>query len=191
MAVSTSSYIKPEVSQVTDHGVEAYALRTNRLHADVVKYLQPLFGDDLDLTTVRFIVYPKNTSYLGTTVWVFGDRIIWKTGHLNQEFAQWRVDRGDDLWWYKSNGAVDLATKTGMEILAHELRHVWQSRTLPWWKQWWRFGWGVMKSLWYEKRFYSHQQVWQEIDAIEFQKGPASQFIRQHYAELAQFEALR
>lgn len=191
MSVSTHSYIEPEVAQVTDHGVEAHALTFNRLHPKVVKYLQPLFGLDLDLKTVRLIVYPKNTSYLGTAVWVLGDRIVWLQTHFNQEFAQWRVDKGDGRNWYKSNGAVDLATEGGMSILAHELKHVHQSRSLPWWKSLWRFGVGIVKSLWYERRLYSHNQVWQETDAIEFQKGAAAEFIHKHREGLVQFESLR
>lgn len=191
MSVSTNSFIEPQVAQVTDHGVEAYALRTNRLHPRVVKFLQPLFGDDLALNTVRFIVYPKRTAFLNVTVWVMGDKIVWHQTHLNQEFAQWRVDKDDDRNWYRSNGAIDLATEHGMQVLAHELRHVWQARSLPWWKQWWRFGWGIVKSLWYEGRFYSHSQVWQEQDAIEFQRGAATQFIKRHREDLIQFENLR
>lgn len=191
MAISTESFIEPSVAQVTEQGVEAWALAWNRLHPKVVEFLQPLFGDDLDLSTVRLIVYPKNTSWLHTTVWVLGDKIVFRKLHLNQEFAQWRVDKDDGRNWYKSNGAIDLAVYHGMVTLAHELRHVWQSRSLPWWKQWWRFGWGIMKSLWYERRLYSHNQVWQEQDAIEFQHGLASQFLAKHKEGLKQFETLR
>ncbi len=191
MAIRTESYIQPQVAQVTDHGVEAHALKFNRLHPKAVEFLQPLFEDDLDLNTVRLIVYPKRTALLNVTVWVMGDKIVWQQTHFNQEHAQWRVDKGDNRNWYKSNGAIDLATQSGMQVLAHELRHVWQSRTLPWWKQWWRFGWGIIKSVWYERRVYSHRQVWQEQDAIEFQQGVATQFIRTHRDALKQFESLR
>lgn len=191
MAISTTSFIEPEVAQVTDHGVEAYVLRINRLHPRVIRYLQPLFGNTLDLYTVRMIVYDKNTSMLGTSVWVAGDKIVWTRTHLNQEFAQWRIDKDDGRIWHKNNRAIDLARLEGMSVLAHELRHVWQSRTLPWWKQWWRYGFGVLKSLLYERRWYSHKRVWQEIDAIEFQQGPAAAYIRAHREGLKQFEGLR
>lgn len=191
MAVSVNVFTEPQVAQVTDHGVEAWALKNNRLHPKVVAFLQPLFGSDLDLSTVRFIVYPKRTAFLNVTVWVLGDKIVWKQKHLNQEHAQWRVDKNDGRNWYTSNGAVDLATQAGMQVLAHELRHVWQSRTWPWWKSLWFFTSGIVKSLWREGRFYSHQQVPQEIDAIEFQQGLAAQFIRTHRESLKQFEALR
>ena len=134
-------------------------------------FLQPLFGEDLDLSTVRIVIYAKTTSGLNTSVWVAGETIVYRC--LNAE------------------GCNDLSTEYGMKILAHELRHVWQSRTLPWWKQWWRFGFGIFKSLWYERRFYSHKQVWQELDAGEFQKGPATAYIHAHHADLVEFKTLR
>lgn len=191
MAVRTNSLIEPLVSQVTEHGVEAWALRTNRLHPEVVEFLQPLFDSTvgLQLSTVRMIVYTKNTSGLGTSVWVMGDKIVWRMGHLNQEHAYWRGSNSPVT--YKQNGAVDLATPGGMKILCHELFHCHQWRRQPWWKSLWLYAYGVARSLWFEHRWYSHGQVPAEVEAIVFQKGPAADYIYGHREQLKRFEALR
>lgn len=186
-----ADYPVPDFKNPTDRGVEAWALRTNRLHPKVRDFLRPLFRGYLDLLSVRFIVYPKNTSGLKTTVWVAGDKIIWTKGHFNQEWAQWLVDKGDGKNWYRSNGAIDLATTHGMEVLCHELWHVKQYRDLPWWKTIGLYAWGVAKSLLYERRWYSHNQVWQEVDALKFQKGRARDYIRARREDLAQFAEIR
>ncbi len=181
---------EPDWQRTTKRGVEAHALRYNKLHATVQNFLQPLFEDTLDLSTVRIIVYPKKTSYLGTAVWVMGDKIVFEQGTFNAEHAQWEVDN-EAPRRYVSNKVIDLATINGMSVLCHELRHVWQSRTLPWWKQWWRFGWGIMKSIFREGKLYSHNQVWQEQDAIEFQLGPADTYIRSRRENLHVFALIR
>ena len=182
----------PDWQDITDRGVEAWALCTNKLHPAVRDFLQPLFDTiGLDLSTVRQIIYSKNTSGLSTNVWVAGDRIIWTKGHLNQEHKQWIVDGPDGRTWWKSNGAIDLATQEGMRTLCHELRHVHQYRTTPWWKLWSWYGWGVVKSLWHEGRWYSHQQVGPEVDAINWSKRHAVPYIRDRRELLKQFEELR
>lgn len=190
MAINTESTSVPEWGKVTSTGVESYAIRHNRLHPTVREFLQPLFPR-LDLASVRLVVYPQNTSFLGTSVWVWGEKIVFEQGHLNEEHAQWRVDRGDGITRYTTNGAIDLATISGMLVLCHELRHVWQSRSLPWWKKWWRYSWGVAKSIFKEWRLYSHEQVWQEIDAIEFQNGVARAYVHSGRDRLKEFASIR
>ncbi len=193
MAIWTDSFDEPNWQHVTSRGIEAWALRSNRLHPRVRDFLQPLFDSTmgLALSTVRILVYPKNTSWLGTAVWVAGDKIVFRQGTLNGEYARWRMAGRPESSPYTSNKVIDLATESGMKVLCHELRHVWQSRSWPWWKSWGLFGWGIVKSLWYEKRWYSHRQVQQEIDAGEFMNGPAAEYIHSRREHLSDFEDLR
>ena len=190
-----SKFDVPTWQETTTSGVEAWAWRTNKLHPAVVDFLQPLFDADvkkpLSLRSVRQVLFTKNTSGKKTNVWVAGDTIVWTKGHLNQEHKQWRVDKGDSLLWWTSNGAIDLATQAGMGVLAHELRHVWQYRSRPRISSWLSYLWGIAKSLWYERRWYSHNQVPAEVDAIDWVRNHARKYIMDRRESLKQFEGLR
>ncbi len=184
---------EPPWLHTTNHGIEAYALKHNRLHPRLVNFLQPLFDSqdlDLDLSTVRMIVYPKITSTLNTKVWVMGDKIVWHKGSLNAEYAIWYPYPAFPDWAI-SNKAIDLTTVRGMRVLCHELFHVVQWRRLGFFRAIGLYLYGIMKSLWNEGNWYSHRQVPLEREAGAFQMGPANDYIQSRREHLKDFEELR
>ena len=170
--------------------VEQYALDHNRLHPEIVNYLQPLFGDDIELDTIRITGFARNTSALGTSVWVAGDRIVFRIGTLNAKHRQWEVRRQDGSRAYESNAALDLSTVAGMSVLAHEIRHCWQCRTRPFFGWAWNYMVGLWRS-WRAGRFYSHKHVPSEIDAVDFQENVALPWLAERRDGLRVFEELR
>lgn len=169
--------------------IEQYALERGRLHPEIIKFLAPYFG--LDLKRVKVNAKLGKTSALGTSVWVLADVIMAQRGKLNHEFKQWveRTD-ADGTIWHKSNGAIDLATVAGMLTLAHECYHVKQWLTRPWWSSISTWIGDLFRSLWYERRIWSHKQSKWEREAIDFQNSIARD-ITLRQAELEIFKQLR
>ncbi len=180
-------YDIPVTEPVTNHGIEAWALKHNQLHPRVTEFLQPLFGDDLHVASVRIIVYHKNTSLLHTSVWVAGNTIVFTKGKLNAEFGQWLVDKGDGKNWHRSNRAIDLATHVGMVTLCHELFHVKQWRERSWWESLWMLATDWVRSL---KSTWHGASRWEQ-EAIAFQQGPAQKYLYSRREHLAEFKELR
>lgn len=173
----------------SDLSVQQYALKHHRLHPEVVSFLQPLFPD-IDLETIRIVGFNRNTSALGTSVWVAADKIIFRIGKLNAEYIQEEIILPDGKRAYRGNAAIDLSTVGGMTVLCHEIRHCVQWRNTPFFKYIWGYLMGLFRS-WRAGRFYSHAHVPSEIDAIDFERNVARPWVSERADGLRVFEELR
>ena len=143
--------------------VEEHAERYRKLHPDVRKALQPYFDIDLKSVKVKLIDYSPTT-----TIWTLGDVIVVKRGVLNFEYKSTSEMRDGKLW-HTGNGALDLSTDAGIQVLAHEIKHCEQWRLIPRWKYLLWYLPGVVRG-WLAGRRYAHKYIRWERDAIAFQK---------------------
>lgn len=159
--------------------VEEYARRRGRLHPDAVAFLQQYFDEEnhLNLHRVRVNVKHDRTAFLNVSAWVMRDLIIVRRGRLNANAMA--VPQ-----------AIDLATVSGMRVLAHECYHVRQWLTRPWWKMVAIFVADVARSLYRTRRLWSHADSKLEQEAIEFVKSITPDMCSRT-AELKIFKVLR
>lgn len=174
---------------MASQSIEQYALEHGRLHPKAIQFLAPYF--DIDLERVKVNAKLGKTSALGTSVWVLADVIMVQRGKFNQEFEQW-VERTDEdgTIWHNSNRAIDLSTVHGMLTLAHECYHVQQWLTRPWWSSLTTWIADLFRSLWYERRIWSHTQSQWERQAIDFQHRIAPDITRRQ-SDLEIFKSMR
>lgn len=156
-------------------GVEEYALRHGRLHAQARAFLQQYF--DIGLYRVKVNAKYGKTSALGTSVWVLAGTIMAQRGRLNAEFGS-------------VSQAIDLATVRGMKVLAHECFHVQQWLTRPWWRMTALFVGDVFRSLWGARRLWSHAHSKLEQEAIAFVRSITPDLYKRD-SNLKIFESLR
>lgn len=173
--------------------IEEHALVNGRLHPKVREFLQPYFPD-IDLYDVRVNAKLGRTSALGTSIWVFGKTIYVMRGKFNAKHEAWTTTGPKGQTFYYNNSAIDLATTTGMRILAHEVYHCQSWLTRPWWAsvgEWvgdfFRSVWGTrFRSGWSHDHSHLEQAAIQAVD-----NGPIGRAINDRATELKAFEALR
>lgn len=143
---------------------EEFAIRHRVLHPTIRRVFQPYFKIELNTVQVRVVL----TIPYKLTIFALADVIVVREGALNGEFKQ-ESFRRDGKLWHRSNGAVDLSTDHGCQLLAHELKHCEQWRYTPRWKYWLWYLPGVVKS-WVNGQRYAHRFIRWEQEAIAFQK---------------------
>lgn len=143
--------------------VETYAKRNGKLHPTVRRILQPYFPElKLDSVKVQIVDYAP-----WTTIWAMADQVIVLKGKLNYEYVSTSEMRDGKLW-HRGNGALDLSTPAGIQVLSHELKHCEQWRNTSRRIYWLWYIPGLLAS-WISGR-YAHKFFRWEREAIAFQK---------------------
>ncbi len=144
---------------------EQYAEQYGKLHVKIRSVFQPYFNIDLKSVKVKLI---ERTDLIDATIFVVADTIVVMRSTLNFSYTQESFEKDGKLW-HRGNGALDLSTDAGIQILGHEIKHCEQWRLTPRWKYLLWYLPGVVRG-WIAGQRYAHRFIRWEREAITFQK---------------------